>query len=296
MKTHALLALVAGAVMLALLALVAGCGSAPASGGGYGADARPWPQAPARSTPAAAGEQAQPPTVPVTFTLRGKAAAEHELRLSLTQIELRYGSRWHTVAKAEDIAKNETLPLKLGAKESFALLARTAVPRRTYTYARLTFAKEKTVLARAEQPNVPLVVETVPLAIGEWAPSDARPNLITFTVDGTQVKFAEDVILPATALAAKTLSPTGGITGTITPATPTARVEVFWGASKVLLGSVTPSAQDGSFTVANLPAGLYRVEVSATGQRLSEPLRDPVAVEDKPVTVKTLELVNAAKE
>jgi len=296
MKTHALLALIASAMIFVLVILIAGCGSAPASGGGYGANAGPWPQAPTRSTPTASNEQDQPPTVPVTFTLRGKAATEQELRLNVTQIELRYGSRWHTVAKAEDIAKYETLPLKLSAKEGFALLARTSVPRRTYNYVRLTFAKEKTVLARKEQPDVPLMVEMVPLALGEWTPSDTRANLITITVDGAKVKFEENVILPATALTAKALSPAGGINGKITPATPTARVEVFWGASKVLLGSVTPSAQDGSFTVANLPAGLYRVDVSAPGQKLSESLKDPVAVEDKPVTLKAFELVTATEE
>jgi hypothetical protein len=294
MKTSTLLSLIFSGLLLAVLAAVSGCGTTPASGGGYGADAGPWPQAPTRSTATTPANPDQPPTVPITFTLRGKAAAGQELRLNVTQIELRYGERWHTVAKAEDIARNEALPLRFGAKEGFALLTRTTVPRRSYNYVRLTFAKEKTVLVRENTPDAVLTVPaTVPLPIGEWTPSDTKPNLITITLEGGKLKIAETPTLPADAFTAKALSPSGGISGKITPAAPTARVDVYWGASKVLLGSVTPSSQDGSFTLSNLPAGQYRVDVNAPGQQVSEPLKEAVAVEDKMVALKAMELVAA---
>jgi hypothetical protein len=195
------------------------------------------------------------------------------------------------VATAEDLAKQEPQPLRFTAKESFALLARASIPRQQYSYIRLTFAKEKSMLVREKTADTPLIVENATLPIGEWTPSDTKPNLITVTLDGSKVTIKDTAVLTADGLSAKALSPTGGISGKLSPATPAARVDVYWGGSKLLLGSVAPSSQDGTFTVPNLPAGLYRVDIVAPNQRVAEPQKEPVPVEDKMVTLKAMELV-----
>lgn len=291
MKTYQLLL----GFLFAVLALagIFGCGTATTGASGYGADAGPWPQAPARSTPGGANPSAsQVPDVPIVVLLRGKAAENQQLDLEVTQVDLKFESQWVPVANRDAIAKNESLPLHMTQKGIIAMLAtpKTKVPQRKYTHLRLRFDDRKTKLAQGDK-KVPLTLQAT-LDLGEWTPDDKTINLLTVTVDGTKVKATDSsATLPTEAVTVAKGTTTAGVTGKIVPAAPTARVDAFWGSSKVLIGTAVPTAQDGAFQITNLPAGSYRLEITNPGFHPADEKKNIVSVEDKVVALGDMQLV-----
>jgi len=281
MKTLHMLFACAFCAMVATV--IAGCGAA--GGGGYGADAGPWGQSPARTQPT---QTARPPAeqVPdavIVVQLRGKAAENEVLKLDIAQIELKYQDQWAPVTNREAIAKIETLPLAITQQGYTALLAtpKTKAPRRKYTHLRLRFDDAKTAFVR-DAKEVPLTVQASALDLGEWTPDDKAINTLLVTLDGTKVTAtASSATLPSGALAVAKKTATAGISGKILPASPTARVDALWGQTKVVIGTAIPAAADGTFQIANLPAGSYRLEVTHPGYHQADEDKKPIVIEEK---------------
>ena len=126
-------------LLLPLLLLLAGCGAMPGNtvgGAGAGADAGPWPAAPAHNLDADSHEKN--PKTSVMVVLRGSTAADQELRLAVTGVQLNSGGSWFDLAKEKEIKANYPQPLHIIAKGSSALLAKNAnVPKRKYSQFRL---------------------------------------------------------------------------------------------------------------------------------------------------------------
>jgi hypothetical protein len=276
---------------LLLLALLAGCGTAPgtASGSGFGADGGPWPTAPtnrnAAGQPLPDAEKA--PVVPVTITLRGKGVGEQELRLDITSIRIRYGEKnWLPIAAREDIIKQEAMPVRFGAKGNTVFLGTVKIPRRKYSYLEVNLTENKCLLVKEDVSTVLALKNVASMKLNDWTPDEKGPNVLALTIDNSKI-----TLTPATAIAGEFFTvkpgvPAGAITGKITPAIPTTRVEAFWAGSKSSFGFGMVSGQDGAFTIPNLPAGSYRLEITAAGYHLAEPFKETVAVEDKAVTLK----------
>lgn len=287
-------------MICALIALsvcgLLGCGTGSngmTGGNGVGDAAGPWPQAPTRTAPTAAGRPAadEPPKAPVIVQLISKAAKEHEVRLDVERVEVKYLENWFPMVQRKDIADSETLPLRAGDKGATFLLVRTDIPRRAYTHLRLQLADAKTALVVDEQTTLPLTLKGTTIELKELKLDDKKPNLITITIDGTKITTtAESATLPAEALTVTVSHPAGGVSGKVTPPMPNARVELFWKESKTLLGSGVPALSDGGFTITNLPPGHYRVEVRAPGHHLVEEVKGLVAVEQKIAALKPLAL------
>ncbi|HEY3416363.1 MAG TPA: carboxypeptidase-like regulatory domain-containing protein, partial [Armatimonadota bacterium] len=259
----------------ALLAL-AGCGSlagGTTSSSGYGADAGPWPNGGNRqagSNNTTHGDE-NAPVVPMVIVLQGKTGDKEEMRLDIQQVDLKLKDNWKTIVKREDIVKNATLPFRFGPKGNTLLVVKTLVPKAAYSHVRILFDDKKTSLLKGEA-TLPLAVESSALELVKWTMEDGKTNALVLTIDGTKVKEGENsATLPAAALAVKTGVPTGAITGKVQPVLPNAKVEVYWGDSTVQLGSVAPAAQDGAFSLTNLPAGSYKVKITAPGQRPANP-------------------------
>lgn len=280
--------------LLGVAGLLAGCGatSGTTSGGGYGSDSGPWPTAPNRATGTTATRPAgnEPPTAPLYVVLRGKSADAETLKLAVASVEVKFEDSWTPVANKSLITAQETLPLTLGAKGTTCLLAKTDVPRRKYSHLRLRVDDAETALVRDDKKTA-LTLQTSVLTLAEWTPAEGKANLIILTVDGTKVTHTDDsATLPADAITVTTGLATGGVSGKMTPALPTARVEAFWGSSTTPIAGANPSAEDGAFTIENLPPGSYRIEVRAPGHRLIEPLTDPIAIDAKVVPLRKLDL------
>jgi hypothetical protein len=269
------------------LFFLAGCGTTTGgTGGGYGADAGPWPSSPARTTPTAAGNPsaAQVPNAALVVLLRGKASEEQALELDIAQIDLKYGDQWVTVTNREAIAKIESLPLRMTKGSLTAMLAgpKTTVPKRKYTHLRLRFDDRKTKLVAGEK-KLPLTLQAT-LELGEWTPDEKTINTLTVSVDGAKVTATgNSATLPADAISVAKGTAAAGVSGKIVPALPTARVEAYWGDTKVVIGSAVPSAQDGSFQIPDLPAGAYRLAIVTPGYHRDDPPKDPLLLEDKVV-------------
>jgi len=263
--------------------LIAGCGTTGGTGGGYGADAGPWPSSPARTTPNASRPAAeQAPDAALTVLLRGKTAEDQAIELDVTQVELKYGDQWAPVANREAIAKIESLPLRITKGGITAMLAppKTKVQKRKYTHLRLRFDDRKTKLVQGEK-KLPLTLQATP-ELGEWTPDERVINTLTVIIDGTKVTATgNSATLPASALTAAKGAAAGGVSGKIVPALPTARVEAYWGDTKLVIGSASPSAQDGSFQIPDLPAGSYRLAITTPGYHRDDPPKDPLLLEDK---------------
>lgn len=276
---------------VAAAGLLTGCGSAgPSIGGsGVGADGTPWPQRPARATGAASAADA--PRALVTLVLRGTAAKDDALAVNVAAVKLKYEKdRWLGVAAGDSLQKLAKFPVRIDDKGAVVLLWRDTIARRAYTDIQVSFTKVKTTLERGKQ-SVPLTIDTVTLPLGTWTPQADAPNTLLISLDGAKVKAtAASARLGAEAFAVKTALPTGSIAGTLTPPTPAAKVEALWDGTQVSFGRATPQP-DGAFTLPNLPPGKYRLQVSADGYQLAQPLEKPVAVEDKAVTLETLQLV-----
>ncbi|MHB9110533.1 MAG: carboxypeptidase-like regulatory domain-containing protein [Armatimonadota bacterium] len=275
------------------LALFAGCGTTTGgTGTGYGADAGPWPSGPSRTaaTPTNQAEQAPPSALAVM--LRGKTAENQTLELEVTQVDLKFGDQWVPVANREAIAKIEALPLRIGAKGSTAMLAapKTKVPKRKYTHLRLRFDDRKTKLVAGDK-KLPLTLQAT-LELGEWTPDEKALNTLTVTLDGTKVTDTKSsATLPPAALTVAKTTTAAGLSGKLVPPLPTARVDVFWGNTKFVLGTAAPNAQDGSFQIGNLPAGAYRLEVVNPGYHRAETPKELLQLEDKAVSLGEIQMV-----
>ena len=69
-------------------------------------------------------------------------------------------------------------------------------------------------------------------------------------------------------------------------------MEAFWGNSKISLGFDTPTAQDGTFTIKNLPDGPYTLTFNTPGYRLVEAPKDTVIIaKGKSVVLKDVTLI-----
>lgn len=277
---------------IAALALIAGCGTTGGTGTGYGADAGPWPSGPNRTAAAPAPPAEQAPPAALAVLLTGKAAENQSLELDVTQVDLKYGDQWVPVANRDAIAKIEALPLRLTAKGSVAMLAapKTKVPKRKYTHLRLRFDDRNTKLVSSDR-KLPLTVQAT-LELDEWTPDEKAVNTLTVTLDGTKVTATKSsATLPPAALTVAKTTAVAGVSGKLVPPLPTARVDVYWGNSKFVLGTAVPNAQDGSFQVGNLPAGAYRVEVTNPGYRRAETPKDLLQLSDKAVKLGEIQMV-----
>ncbi len=274
---------------------LAGCGATGTGGSGIGADGGSWPQGPSRGTtqPTATRPSTdEVPTAALMVMLRGKAAEDQELRLTITQIEVKFKDQWVPVANKEAINKLESMPVRIGEKgTTFAMLANTSIPRRKYTHLRLHLDDKKTLVVHGEKKEQSsLTLQSTTFELGDWTMDEKKTNVLTITVDGT--KATDGNTLPAAAVTVSKGMPTAGISGKLSPALPTARVDAYWGTSKLVLGSAVPSAQDGAFTIANLPAGSYRLEMTTPGYAQSEPRKNPILLEDKFVTLDEIKLIS----
>ncbi|MHB9024308.1 MAG: carboxypeptidase-like regulatory domain-containing protein [Armatimonadota bacterium] len=273
----------------ALLAL-AGCGalSGTPTSGSYGADAGPWPTGQPR--PGTTTRTDDVPSVPLVVVLQGKTSEGEELRVDIAQVDLKFKDRWLTIANRDGITKNAKLPFSFTQKGGTLLVAKTTVPKQAYSHVRVLFVDTKTVLVKGET-SLPLAVESSALELGKWAMENEKTNSLVLTIDGAKVKEGEkSATLPAGALTVKTGVPTGAVNGKVQPAMPTAKVEVYWGDTTVQFGSAVPAAKDGAFAIGNLPAGSYKVKISAPGQHPTNPL-DPVQVAEKAVNLEPIQLV-----
>jgi hypothetical protein len=283
--------LLAGAVGLALLC---GCSASQGSGGtGYGADAGPWPKAPTRATPKGPATT-DTPTVPLYLLVHGTTAAEETLRVELVGLEVKFDGRWITVAQRDDFARFAN-PVTLTAAGTPGFALSTTLPRRIYTHLRVRFGTN----GRWQQGDttraltIPTLTHTLP---EEWTPPERVPTVVHVTLTPTALAIApKNASLPATALACTLDSPTGGLSGRVTPLLPHARVEALWADTRTVVGSALPTSPDGTFSITPLPAGPYRLEVRATGYRLLEPDRKAIPVGKELVPCDPLTLVPEAK-
>ena len=289
MKTiHILL----GCIFIAITALIlAGCGATSGTGGtGYGADAGPWSQSPNRATPT--GQPEQVPNVALAVLLRGKSAENEQIKLDIAQLELKYLDQWVPVTNRDAIARIETLPLIISQKGITAMLAtqKTMVPRRKYTHLRLRFDDKKTLLVRGEK-ELPLTLQAT-LELGEWTPEEKAINTLTVTLDGTKVTATTgSATLPTNALTIAKGTASAGFNGKIVPASPTARVDAFWGNTKLVIGTAIPAAADGAFQIPNLPAGNYRLEVTNPGYHQADEDKKPITLDGKVLDLGNLKLL-----
>ena len=281
-------------ILGALLALigVSGCG-ATTGGTGYGADGGQWPQSPSRAPLGAAGKTKaeEPPRVPLTVTLRLTAPEEVALALDIEKVELKTEKSWVPVAVRPVIEGFNALPVRAGKTAAIALLYTGAIAKRPYTQARLTLRAATTRYTHGDTA-LPLALESTTVTFSEWTPAADKPNLLAIAVDGAQVGVTETrATLPAAAFTASTALPTGGITGMLDPPTANAIIDLYWGAGKVKFRSVPPpDGQTGLFTIADLPAGAYRLELRTPGRTLIEPLKELIAVDTKLVKLPRLAL------
>ncbi len=136
----------------------------------------------------------------------------------------------------------------------------TQVPKRKYSHFQLLLDSTNTLLVTANG-KLPLTLGTTSFELHDWLPDEKKPwNVLVITVDGTKVVQSADgtsATLPAAAIAMHMEDATGAITGKLIPISPTAHVEALWSGTKISLNSDTPSAQDGTFTIKNLPDGAY---------------------------------------
>ena len=276
-----------------MLWLLGGCGSAGPSvaGSGTGADSGPWPSRPANNTAATGTKGEEAPKASVTILLRATTAKDIPLALNVAKVELKYDKdQWLPVATGETINQLQALPLHVDDKGASALLSNGLIDRRAFNGIRLTFSGEKTLIDKEKNP-IPLTVDTAQLSFKEWTPDPKTTNAIILTLDGKKVKMSgARARLESSAISAKTLVPTGGISGTIAPMLPTAQVEVTWGDTKIAFGHANPTVPDGAFTIANLPPGKYQIKIIADGYVLGDDKPKPVTVEEKVVKLEKITL------
>jgi len=290
MKASILMAFACAALALALFA---GCGTTTGgTGTGYGSDAGPWPSGPNRTANTPTPPTEQTPPAALAVLLRGKTAEDQSLELEVTQVDLKYGDQWVPVANRDAIAKIETLPLRLGAKGNTAMLAapKTRVPKRKYTHLRLRFDDRKTKLVAGDK-KLPLTLQAT-LELGEWTPDEKALNTLIVNLDGTKVTVTKSsATLPPAALTVTKTTTAAGVSGKLVPPMPTARVDVFWGNTKFVLGTAAPNAQDGSFQIGSLPAGAYRLEVTNPGYHRAETPKELLQLDDKAVELGEIQMV-----
>lgn len=308
-------------VLLPLLLTLAGCGAMPGNtvgGTGAGADAGPWPTPPAHAAVDANSMSAdQNPNTSVLVVLRASTAEDQELRLAITGVQLNSGGQWFDLAKAAEIKANYPQPIRVVSKGSAVLLAKNAkVPKRKYSQCRLLVDGTNSLLvtASAKMPltlkNTAFMLKDLPDAKPdstadstagqkskdkEWTPDAKKAwNVLVITLDGSKVVPSQDnsgATLPAEAASISLEDANGTVTGKMVPILPTARVEAYWGGSKISLGSDTPTAQDGSFTIKNLPDGAYTLDYTTPGYRLVDPAQESVSVaKGKTATLKDVVL------
>ncbi len=283
-------------LLLPVLFAFAGCGSMPANtvgSSGTGADAGPWPTAPARSTATNGTDPNAIPNTPVLVVLRATAPADEELRLAVTGVQIRSGGNWFALAKASDIKASYPKAIRAGAKGIAALLAKNSkVPKRKYNALQLLLDNGNSVLVTSDG-NQPLVLKNTQFELKDWQPDEKKPwNVLVITLDGAKVTVDQNgATLPAEAISEQTEEATGSIAGKLVPVSPTSRVEAFWGDSKISLGTAVPSAADGSFTIKDLPDGPYTLNFTTPGYRLTAPLKAPVIVaKNKAITLDDITL------
>lgn len=281
-------------LLLPLLFVLAGCGATsgmtPGSSG-IGADAGPWPTAPTRNTNTTRPGADEAPDAPVVVILRAKAADNEELRLDVTGVEVKFGGSWFDVAKKSAITAITAMPARVDSNGASMLLSKGMVPKRKYTHFQIRLDDKKTMLVSGNS-KIPLTVKSAIIELKEWTPDEKKKvNVLVVTLDGTKItRTAESATLPADAITVQPEEATGAISGKLDPTLPTATIEAFWSGSKTSFGSVAPAAQDGSFTISDLPAGPYTLEIRTPGYRLVKPLKDAVNVETKTVELKDLTL------
>lgn len=281
------LALFAVAVLLGL----AGCSSmstTPTGGGasGYGANADLLPQRPATPNDAAS----TPLSVPMAVLVRASAADATSLTLAISKVELQYTEKnkdkdkllWYTLADSKTLKKMALppLPLQVSTKGAIDLLSCGQVPTKDYSAIRLSF--EKGTSFTLKQTAMPLALETTTFTLSKWTLDPKITNVITLTLDGTKVVAATDSSAAKLAASAVSISngiAAGSISGKLTPAAGAAKIEAFWGESKVAMANAVAKTDDGTFTIANLPPGPYHLTITATGYHPTTAL--------KPTTVET---------
>jgi len=264
-------------------------------GNGVGADAGPWPQSPNRTTNTNPNTQTDVPNAPLLIVLRGTTAEKSSMRVDITQIDFKLGDKWITQVKRPDILKNETVtPFSFGEKGGAALLANTLIPKRKYAQIRVHWDERKAEFQQAEA-KAALSIKGGVFDLTDWTPDEKAPNLLTIILDGTKIAHvANSATLAAEACTVTAGVAKGSITGSVTPALPTSRIEVYWNTAKLPFRSVAPNT-DGTFTVDQLPDGKYRVVVRSPGYHLKTALKDLISVTgEKPVTMEKLELMQEA--
>ena len=290
---------------IACLVMLAGCSSMPTatsaggSGTGYGASADLLPAKPA--TPSAAPT---PPNAQLALLLRATTADQTSLTLAITKVELQYldtksKEKWYTLADDKTLKSTlPALPFTANTSGAICLLSNGMVPLRGYSALRLSFDAKGTTFANKTVVS-PLVLENNTLSLGTWALDTKVPNVITISVDGAKVSLpANDkttVKLPPTAITLTKGPALGSIAGKLTPAVANTKVEAFWGESKVAMASVVAKIDDGTFSLANLPPGPYRLVITAAGYHPTTALK-PTMVETTTTDLGTIALsADAAK-
>ncbi len=270
-------------VTVICLLILAGCSALPttANGGtGYGASAGLLPEKPAIPPTDI------PPSASLACLVCGTAADETSLTLAITKVELRYVDakkieKWYTVADSKAL-KNALppLPLKIGASGAMALISFAQVPLQSYTALRISVDSKATTFTKKDSAT-PLTLETDTFDLADWTLDTKITNNIILTLDGSKVMPAIDSApakLTAAAISVAKGTALGSVSGKLTPAVGNAKVEAYWGESKVAMASATANSEDGSFTVYNLPPGSYRLNIIAAGHRPTTALK-PTKVE-----------------
>jgi hypothetical protein len=297
--------------LLAGLLLLAGCGSAPGASGyggsaGTGADSGPWPTAPAKAANGTQAPGSDSPVGPLVVLLQAKANPDETLALAVTKIELKYDNdHWYPLASADGkngAAKLSATPCSADSKGAVFMLSSSSIPRRKYTAIRLWFDDDATHVTRkaaapSTQPTpptpvtIPVTLASSTLALSDWTLDPKLRNFILLQIDGTKLKANDNALqAPAEAVTVTKGTALGEISGTVVATIPNVTVEAYWGENKEALAPAVPVAQDGTFTLSNLPTGNYRLVVHATGFHPALPLK-PVAVENAPIKLDAIKLV-----
>lgn len=276
--------------------LLVGCGAAPgttSSGSGAGADGGVWPtRTNTNTTDSTHGAASDAPQGRLVVVLHGTAAPDIELAVNIATVELGYEDHnWASVAKSDTVAKFQAMPFRFDKNSQTALLSDTKIQRRKYTSLRLTLAEKKTSYTEKAGVSLPMTTADITLPLDAWTLTANGINYLTITVDGTKVTKAKDKAqLPANAFTVSKTAPIGGISGTVAPANVNATLSLFWGASATPFATAVADIKDGRFSFANLPAGQYRLQLTAAGYHLDEHALKPITVDTKVLSLDPLTL------
>jgi hypothetical protein len=221
--------------------------------------------------------------------VRATTADETRMTLDITKVELEYFevkdtqkiARWYTLADGKAL-KNAlpALPFKVETNGAIVLLCDGPVPVKSYTAVRISLDQKGTTFTNKAGVK-PLSLATDTFALGDWTLDTKSTNDIVVSLDGVSITSEKNMTTSSLAASAITLvkgTAQGSISGKLSPAVGNAKIEAYWGESKVAMASAVAKTDDGSFTIPNLPPGPYKLNIIATGYHPTQALK-PTMVE-----------------